>query len=307
MATTSAGRSLTGATGRAAADDIARTRERVRRDRSRMVLLYVGITAFVIFCLAPFAWTLITSFKGPDTIYHRPIEYLPNPVNFVNYQKIFALARFTHSLLNSAIVAASATAISLIVGSFCAYAVARLNFPGKNLLLAFVLAVAMFPGISIVGPLYQQFRDWNLTNTYWALILPDVTFTLPLGIWTLTAFFRDLPMELEESARVDGCGRMGTFFRIIAPLATPGMFTVAILVFIAAWNEYLFARTFMSEESKLTATIVIAQFEGADVASAYPWGQITAASIIVTIPLVILVLAFQRRIISGLTAGAVKG
>jgi len=307
MATTSAGRSLTGAPGRMTTDDAARTRERLRRERSKLVLFYFGITAFVIFCLAPFAWTFITSFKGPDTIYHRPIEYLPNPVNPVNYQKIFALSRFTHSLLNSAIVAASATAISLIVGSFCAYAVARLNFPGKNLLLAFVLAVAMFPGISIVGPLYQQFRDWNLTNTYWALILPDVTFALPLAIWTLTAFFRDLPMELEESARVDGCGRMGTFFRIIAPLATPGMFTVAILVFIAAWNEYLFARTFMSEESKLTATIVIAQFEGADVASAYPWGQITAASIIVTIPLVILVLAFQRRIISGLTAGAVKG
>lgn len=307
MATTSPDRSLTGA--KSLTTNAAKTRvsTRAMRDRPKMVLFYFAVALFVIFCLAPFVWTFITSLKGPDTIYHRPIDYLPNPINLVNYQKIFGLARFTHSLLNSAIVAASATVVSLVVGSFCAYAVARLDFPGKNLLLAFVLAVAMFPGIAIIGPLYQQFRDWNLTNTYWSLILPDVTFTLPLCIWTLTAFFRDLPMELEESARVDGCGRMGTFFRIIAPLATPGMFTVAILVFIAAWNEYLFARTFMSEESKLTATIVIAQFEGADVASAYPWGQITAASVIVTIPLVVLVLIFQRRIISGLTAGAVKG
>lgn len=286
---------------------VTRESARARRELPFRILFYAFVIGFVVFCLGPFIWTLITSLKGPGTLYNSPIEYLPNPPELVNYAQVLGQRRFTQSLVNSLIVSASAMLISLAVGAFCAYAIARLNFPGKNLLLSLVLAVAMFPGIAIVGPLYRQFREWGLTNTYFSLIFPDVTFTLPLCIWTLTAFFRDLPIELEESARVDGSSRMGTFFRIILPLAAPGIFTAAILIFIAAWNEYLFARTFMSEESKLTATVVIAQFEGADVAGAYPWGQITAASIVVTLPLVLLVLLFQRRIVSGLTAGAVKG
>jgi multiple sugar transport system permease protein len=228
-------------------------------------------------------------------------------VDLVNYQQIFELDRFRWALLNSVIVASAATAISLTIGAFCAYAIARLNFPFKNVLLALVLAIAMFPGISIIGPLFRQFNAWGLTNNYLALILPNVTFTLPICIWTLTAFFSDLPVELEESARVDGCTRMQAFFKIMVPLAAPGVFTAAILLFIQAWNEFLFARTFMSQPNRLTATVAIAQFEGADMASQYPWGQITAASIVITLPLVVLVLLFQRRIISGLTAGAVKG
>ena len=268
---------------------------------------YVFVIAFVVFCLAPFAWTLLTSFKGPTTIYEVPIRYLPNPPDLVNYRDIFALERFRWALLNSAIVASSATAISLVIGSLCAYAIARLDFPGKNLLLALVLAIAMFPGIAIIGPLFRQFNAWGLTNNYLALILPNVTFTLPICIWTLTAFFSDLPIELEESARVDGCTRMQAFYKIVVPLAAPGVFTAAILLFIQAWNEFLFARTFMSQPNRLTATVAIAQFEGADIAAQYPWGQITAASIVITLPLVVLVLLFQRRIISGLTAGAVKG
>ena len=215
--------------------------------------------------------------------------------------------RFRWALLNSAIVASSATAISLVIGSLCAYAIARLNFPFKNLLLALVLAIAMFPGIAIIGPLFRQFNAWGLTNNYLSLILPNVTFTLPICIWTLTAFFSELPSELEDSARVDGCTRVQAFYRITVPLAAPGVFTAAILLFIQAWNEFLFARTFMSLPNRLTATVAIAQFEGADIAAQYPWGQITAASIVITLPLVVLVLLFQRRIISGLTAGAVKG
>jgi multiple sugar transport system permease protein len=268
---------------------------------------YSFITVFVVFCLAPFIWTFLTAFKGTTTIYNVPIDYLPNPPVLDNFRDIFELRQFRWSLLNSAIVASSATAISLLIGSFCAYAVARLDFPGKNFLLAMVLAISMFPGIAIIGPLYRQFTTWGLTNNYLALILPNVTFTLPICIWTLTAFFSELPIELEESARVDGCTRMQTFYKIVAPLAAPGVFTAAILLFIQAWNEFLFARTFMSQPNRLTATVAIAQFEGADAASQYPWGQITAASIVITLPLVFLVLAFQRRIISGLTAGAVKG
>ncbi len=276
------------------------------------IALYAFITVFVFFCLAPFVWTFLTSLKGQNDLYAVPIQYLPASATFASYNQIFHIERFTRSLLNSAIVAGSATAFSLVIGAFCAYAIARLNFPGKNILLALVLGIAMFPGIAIIGPLYRNFQDvplthWNLTNNYLALILPNVTFTLPICIWTLTAFFSDLPMELEESARVDGCTRMQTFFKIVTPLAAPGVFTAAILLFIQAWNEFLFARTFMSQPDRLTATVAIAQFEGADAASAYPWGQITAASVIVTLPLVFLVLAFQRRIISGLTAGAVKG
>jgi multiple sugar transport system permease protein len=197
--------------------------------------------------------------------------------------------------------------ISLVIGSLCAYAIARLNFPFKNLLLTLVLAIAIFPGIAIIGPLFRQFNAWGLTNNYLALILPNVTFTLPICIWILTAFFSELPSELEESARVDGATRMQAFLKILVPLSAPGVFTAAILLFIQAWNEFLFARTFMSQPTRLTATVAIAQFEGADQAAQYPWGQITAASIVITLPLVILVLLFQRRIISGLTAGAVKG
>ncbi len=286
---------------------ITHTAQRHRIAVLKQTGFYLFIALFVVFCLAPFIWTLLTSFKGGSTIYNVPISYLPNPVDLVNYSQIFQLERFRWSLLNSAIVATSATAISLSIGSFCAYAVARLDFPGKNFLLAVVLGISMFPGIAIIGPLFRQFNEWGLTNNYLALILPNVTFTLPICIWTLTAFFRDMPIELEESARVDGCTRMQTFFKIVAPLAAPGVFTAAILLFIQAWNEFLFARTFMSQPQRLTATVAIAQFEGSDAAAQYPWGQITAASIVITLPLVVLVLLFQRRIISGLTAGAVKG
>jgi len=281
-----------------------------RRDRAKLYRglgFYAFVIGFVVFCLAPFIWTFLTSLKGPTTIYEVPIRYLPDPVDLVNYQQIFALERFRWALLNSVIVASSATAISLLIGSFCAYAIARLDFPFKNVLLALVLAIAMFPGIAIIGPLFRLFSAWGLTNNYLALILPNVTFTLPICIWTLTAFFSDLPIEIEESARVDGCTRMQAFFKILVPLAAPGVFTAAILLFIQAWNEFLFARTFMSQPNRLTATVAIAQFEGADQAAQYPWGQITAASIVITLPLVVLVLLFQRRIISGLTAGAVKG
>ena len=282
----------------------------MRHNRSKLygaIGFYAFVVGFVVFCLAPFVWTFLTSLKGPNTIYDFPIRYWPNPPTLVNYQLIFELDRFRWSLLNSVIVASSATGISLVIGSFCAYAVARLNFPFKNFLLALVLAISMFPGIAIIGPLFRQFNAWGLTNNYLALILPNVTFTLPICIWTLTTFFSELPGELEESARVDGCTRMQAFYKIIVPLAAPGVFTAAILLFIQAWNEFLFARTFMSQPNRLTATVAIAQFEGADMASQYPWGQITAASIVITLPLVVLVLLFQRRIISGLTAGAVKG
>jgi multiple sugar transport system permease protein len=265
------------------------------------------VVLIVLFCVLPFIWTLVTSLKTLSEIYASPATYVPRALTLDHWEKVLTLSRFTKSLLNSAIVASSATAISLLVGSSCAYAIARLQFPGKSLVLAVVLAVAMFPGIAILSPLYLLFRDWGLINTRLSLILPYVTFTLPICIWTLTAFFRDLPLEIEEAARVDGCTRWQVYRQIVIPLAAPGVFTTAILIFIAGWNEYLFARTFISDQALYTAPVAVAQFEGADIAAARPWGEISAAAVATTLPLVVLVLLFQRRIISGLTAGAIKG
>ncbi len=274
----------------------------------RAKLPFALLVAFVVvWCLIPFVWTTLTSFKTLSEIYRSPTDYIPWPLALDSWEKVLTLPRFTRALLNSAIVAASATVISLLVGSICSYALARLRFPGKQLVLTTVLAVAMFPGIAIISPLYLQFRDWGLINNKLSLILPYVTFTLPICIWTLNAFFRDLPLELEEAARVDGCTRPQVFAQIVVPLAAPGVFTTAILLFIYAWNEFLFARTFMSEQNQFTAPVAIAQFQGADVADVTPWGEISAAAVVSTLPLVILVLLFQRRIIAGLTAGAIKG
>ena len=265
------------------------------------------VIAIVAWCLAPFYWTVITSLKAANAIYYSPTTYLPQPVDLASWIKVVTLPRFQGALVNSAVVATSVTVVSLLLGSVCAYAIARLKFPGKDVVLTIVLAVSMFPGIAIISPLYLQFRDWDLINNKLALILPGVTFTLPVCIWTLTAFFRDLPRELEEAAYVDGASRTQTFVQVIAPLAAPGVFTTAILLFIASWNEFLFARTFMSMAEQVTAPVAIAQFEGADIAAVTPWGEISAAAVATTIPLVILVLVFQRRIVAGLTSGAVKG
>jgi multiple sugar transport system permease protein len=277
------------------------------RRSARGAGFWVLVALIVLFCVLPFVWTLVTSLKTLSEIYASPATYIPRSLTLDHWQKVLTLTRFTKSLLNSAIVASSATAISLLIGSSCAYAIARLQFPGKSVVLAVVLAVAMFPGIAILSPLYLLFRDWGLINTRLSLILPYVTFTLPICIWTLTAFFRDLPLEVEEAARVDGCTRWQVYRQIVIPLAAPGVFTTAILLFIAAWNEYLFARTFISDQALYTAPVAVAQFEGADIAAARPWGEISAAAVATTLPLVVLVLLFQRRIISGLTAGAIKG
>lgn len=273
----------------------------------QLVLMQLLISIIIIWCLAPFYWTVITSLKQANAIFYNPTTYLPDPVDLKSWIVVVNLPRFQGALVNSTIIASSVTVVSLSLGSLCAYAIARLRFPGKNIVLALVLAVSMFPGIAIISPLYLQFRDWDLINNKLALILPGVTFTLPVCIWTLTAFFRDLPRELEEAAYVDGASRIQTFTQVIGPLAAPGVFTTAILLFIASWNEFLFARTFMSKVEQLTAPVAVAQFEGADIAAATPWGEISAAAIATTIPLVILVLVFQRRIVAGLTAGAVKG
>lgn len=279
---------------------------RLHRRQLGNILFGALAAAFVVFALAPFLWLAICSLKTPEALRSNPPSLWPKPLHVAHYIEAFVGRPFAWNIYNSAVVAGSSMLVSLAIGSLAAYALGRLRFPGKKIILTMVLAVSMFPGISIVAPLYLWFSNLGIINTKLALVLPYVTFSLPLCIWTLTAFFQELPFELEEAAKVDGATPMQTFLKVIVPLAAPGVFTCAILVFIYAWNEFLFARTFMNREISYTITVALQMFQGMG-EEMMPWGQISAASIIVSVPLVLVVLLFQRRIVSGLTAGGVKG
>jgi multiple sugar transport system permease protein len=234
-------------------------------------------------------------------------------VSFENFAAVFAGGNnFGRSLINSVIVSGVTTALTLLIGMVAAYALARLQFRGKGLVLWVIMACSMFPLITLIVPLLKMFSSaepftWfpYWINTYQAVILPYLAFGLPLAVWNLTAFFRQLPVELEQAAMVDGCTPGQAFRKVIVPLAAPGVFTTAIIVFIGAWNEFLVALTFLQDPAKQTATVAISKFTGA-VAFATPYGSIMAAGVIVTVPLLIAVLLFQRRIVAGLTAGGVK-
>jgi multiple sugar transport system permease protein len=273
-------------------------------DRLKEIVFYAAVWIFVLVVMFPFFWQISTSLKSPGQLNKMPPDWIPSPLYFGSYIATFTKHPFTIYLENSLIVASATTIYSIILGALCAYAVARLQFKGKNLILMLVLSVSMFPSIAILSPLYILLRDFKLLNTFEGLILPYTTHGLPLTIWILTNFFKDIPAELEESARIDGTSRLGAFWRVIIPLAAPGVFTTAILVFIGAWNEFLFAFSFMSKDIMRTVPVGIAMFPGEH---DLPWGDISAASVIVTVPLIVMVLIFQRRIISGLTSGAVKG
>ncbi len=212
---------------------------------------------------------------------------------------------FTRALVNSIIVAGVTTVAVLIIGTFAAYALARLEFRGKNLALSAIIATSMFPGIALVVPLLKIFTDIGWINTYQALILPSMSFALPLSVWNLTAFFRQMPVELEQAAMVDGCTQWQAFRKVIIPLAAPGVFTTAIIAFVAAWNEFIIALTMTNKSDFFTAVVAISQFQG-KTGRDIPVGSQMAAGVILTVPLLIMVLAFQRRIVSGLTAGGVK-
>ncbi|MDQ6816555.1 MAG: carbohydrate ABC transporter permease, partial [Actinomycetota bacterium] len=223
-----------------------------------------------------------------------------------NYRGIFKQSIFTDALRNSIGIALISTLIAVVLACFAAYAIARLDFPGKRVILGASLAIAMFPPISIVGPLYNLWRNIGLYDTWPGLIIPYMTFALPLSIFTLSAFFREIPWELEQAAQVDGATPFQAFRKVIAPLAAPGVFTTAILVFIFCWNDFVFAVSLTSTTNAETVPAAIAAFPGASQFTA-PIGSIAAAAVVVTIPIIIIVLLFQRRIVAGLTAGAVKG
>ena len=265
-----------------------------------------GVGNFVVIALAliPVLWMVSLSFKTPTAILDP--SFIPAAWTWSNYTEILSTGQFVHPLLNSIGIGLIATFIAVVLASMAAYAVARLNFPGKAVLIGMALLIAMFPAISLVTPLFTILRAIGLYNTWPGLIIPYVAFGLPLGIYTLSAFFREIPWELEKAAKVDGATPFQAFVRVIAPLAAPGMVTTSILVFLACWNEFLFAISFTSTIASRTAPASLAYFSGASQFTV-PTGPISAAAVVITIPIIIFVLFFQRRIVAGLTSGAVKG
>ncbi|MFZ5814286.1 MAG: carbohydrate ABC transporter permease [Bacillota bacterium] len=273
-------------------------------EKLRTLLFYLAVAAFVIVIIFPFIWQIRTSLMPPQEINSMPPKWIPSTWFPDYYYNVFVKRGFLKYLKNSFIVSSMTTLVSLAIASFAAYAIARLQFRGKSFILAMVLTISMLPVVSLISPLFLVLKNLKLLNTYFGLVLPYTTFAMPLAIWNLTAFFREIPKELEESAKVDGCSPMQVFARIMVPLAVPGVFTTAILIFIQAWNEFLLSLTFMTKDAMRTVPVAIALFPGE---FELPWGDIAAASVVLTVPLIILVLILQRRIISGLTAGAVKG
>ena len=263
----------------------------------------IGILVVLLYALIPVAWIASLSVKTPTQVGDRKFF---SGISFKNYDAVFSDDTFINALINSIGIASIATFISIVLAAMAAYATSRLNFTGKALILSGALAVAMFPPISIVGSLFNIWRSVGLYDTWPGLIIPYMTFTLPLAIYTLSAFFREIPWELEQAAQVDGATPFQAFRKIIVPLAAPGVFTAAILVFIFAWNDFIFANTLTSTDNARTVPAALAFFTGASQFE-QPIGAICAASVVVTVPIIIMVLIFQRRIVAGLTAGAVKG
>jgi ABC-type glycerol-3-phosphate transport system permease component len=251
----------------------------------------------------PLAWAVVASLTPEERLFAAP-TIVPRALVLDHYRALFAGRDFWTPIRNSLIVAGATTFLSVTIGAACAYALARLEFRGKTPVLAFVLAVSMFPQISIVSPLFLLLRELHLLNTYRGLVLPYLTFSMPLAIWLLTGFFRQLPLDLEEAALVDGASRIRAMVEIVLPLAAPALATTAILTFLYSWNEFLFALSFTLGPERYTVPVAIALFRGQ---YQVPWGEILAGAIVATIPVAILVLVAQRRIIAGLTSGAVKG
>ncbi|WP_448853927.1 carbohydrate ABC transporter permease [Corynebacterium frankenforstense] len=266
---------------------------------------YLGLILILIWGLAPFYWMVVTALRDPSHTFDT--TPWPTHVTLDNFRDALATDKgndFLGAIGNSLLISATTTALAVAVGVFTAYALARLDFPGKGIVTGIILAASMFPGIALVTPLFQLFGDLGWIGTYQALIIPNISFALPLTVYTLVSFFRTLPWELEEAARVDGASRGQAFRKVLLPLAAPALFTTAILAFIATWNEFMLARQLSTTDTE-PVTVAIARFSGPS-AFEYPYTSIMAAGALVTIPLVIMVLFFQRRIVSGLTAGGVK-
>jgi multiple sugar transport system permease protein len=272
--------------------------------RWKQLPVYLGIAAIIVYCLAPFYWMAVSSLRTTNDMFE--VSLLPQPLSWENYAAVFAPGQgFGRALLNSVIVAGATTVFALLIGTVAAYALARLDFRFKRLVLTSIIATSMFPVVALIVPLFKMFTEIGWIDTYQALVFPSLSFALPLAVWNLTAFFRQMPAELEQAAMIDGCTQGQAFRKVIMPLAAPGVFTTAIIVFVIAWNEFLIALTMTTRESMQTAPVAISEFVGAS-QFVTPFGSQMAAGVLMTIPLVILVLMFQRRIVAGLSAGGVK-
>lgn len=275
-----------------------------RHQRRRQAVNVGGAILIVLYTMLPIAWILSLSFKAGGDISNK--KFLPRHWSLANYRVVFKTSLFTSALRNSIGVALLATVIGVAVATLAAYAIARLDFPGKRLILSVALAIAMFPVVALVGPLFDMWRAVHLFDTWPGLIIPYISFTLPLAIWVLSAFFREIPWEMEQAAQVDGATPWQAFTKAIVPLAAPGVFTTAILAFFFAWNEFAIAVSLTSTNRARTVPAALAFFNGASQFQ-QPVGAQAAAAVVVTIPIVLMVLVFQKRIVSGLTSGAVKG
>ena len=265
---------------------------------------YLLVIAIVVESVFPFYYAIITSFKSGTSLFQ--VNYWPTQISWDNYAAVFQNGSFPQNLLNSIIIATLTVALALLFAVTAAYALSRVRFRGRSLLLLTILSVSMFPQIAVLAGLFEVIRTFGLFNTIWGLIFSYTIFTLPFTVWVLTTFMRDLPIEIEEAAIVDGATPWVIITKVFMPLMWPALVTTGLLAFIAAWNEFLFALTFTSSNSTRTVPVAIALLSGASQFE-IPWGTIMAASVIVTVPLVVLVLVFQRKIVSGLTAGGVKG
>jgi multiple sugar transport system permease protein len=265
--------------------------------------LTLTIAAVSFWCLGPFLWQIVTSLKTDAELTRLP-PLLPAQPTFGHYAAVFSNTPFLRIIVNSAVVAFFSTLLSIAIGSLAAFGLAKLKVRYKGFIMIFVLSASMFPPIATVSPLYLIIRFLGIRDTWGALILTYTSFSLPLSVWVLTHFFREVPDEIYRASNIDGCSPLQSFIRVMLPLAAPGVFTAAVLAFIFSWNEFLFALTFTATSKSRTIPVAIALFPGLH---EVPWGDIAAASVVVTLPLIVLVFVFQRRIIEGLTAGAVKG
>ncbi|WP_163836583.1 carbohydrate ABC transporter permease [Spartinivicinus ruber] len=268
------------------------------------VFFYLFLLVVTVFSLFPFYYAIVTSLKSKSELFS--VDLLLNKIQLVNYQSVLSSESFLWSIANSVLVASAVVGISLLAAITAAYALGRIEFKGRRALLVIVLAVSMFPQVAVLAGLFEVIRWFDLYNNLLSLVISYTLFTLPFTVWVLTTFMRQLPKELEDAALIDGATPWTTLTRILMPLIWPAVITTGLLAFIAAWNEFLFALTFTLTDDQRTVPVAIALISGSS-QHELPWGNIMAASVIVTIPLIILLLVFQRRIVSGLTAGAVKG
>lgn len=266
----------------------------------------IGAVVILVWCLLPIAWIVSLSLKPVEETATGSPQFLPEEVTFDNYRTVLEDDLFQRALINSFGISLIATMLSVIIATLCAYAIARLQFKGKRAVLSIALAIAMFPVVSLVGPLFDMWRSLGLFNTWLGLIIPYLSFTLPLAIWTLSAFFREIPWEMEQAAQVDGATAWQAFRKVIVPLAAPGVFTAAILTFFFAWNDFVFGISLTSTEAARPVPAALAFFVGPDQFNP-PTSTLSAAAVVVTVPIILLVLLFQRKIVAGLTSGAVKG